>query len=69
MLEAGRRWFKGGLLKLDWWRPDSGCVDNKENVREAWIRVVGLPLHLWRLEVLKKIGVVGAFWQLKRRQP
>ena len=69
VLEAGRRWFKGGLLKLDWWRPDSGCVDNKENVREAWIRVVGLPLHLWRLEVLKKIGVVGAFWQLKRRQP
>ena len=56
VLEVGRGWFRGDLLKLDWWRPDSGYVDNKENVREAWIRVVGLPLHLWRHEVLKKIG-------------
>ena len=36
--------------------PDFGCVSSKEKVREAWIRVVGLPLHLWRQEVLKKIG-------------
>ena len=36
-------------------------MDNKENVREAWIRVVGLPLHLWRHEVLKKIGDCGGF--------
>ena len=56
VLEAGRKWFKGGLLKLDWWRPNFSCVDNKENVRGAWIKVVGLHLHLWRLEVLKKIG-------------
>ena len=46
VLEAGRRWFKGGSLKLDWWCPDFGCVNNKESIREAWIRVVGLPLHL-----------------------
>ena len=25
-------------------------------MQEAWIRVVGLPLHLWTLEILKKIG-------------
>ena len=24
--------------------------------KEAWVRVLGLPLHLWSWEVLKKIG-------------
>ena len=38
VLEAGRRWFRGGSLQLDWWRLDSDCVNNKENVGEAWIR-------------------------------
>ena len=46
VLEKGRRWLRGGSLKLDWWSPDSGCVSCKEEVREAWISVVGLPLHL-----------------------
>ena len=55
VFEARRRWFRGGLLKLDWWRFDFSYVNNKENVREAWIRVVWLPLHLWRHEVLKNI--------------
>ena len=27
-----------------------------ETVEKAWIRVVGLPLHLWRHNVLKMIG-------------
>ena len=31
-------------------------MSSKEKVREAWIRVMGLPLHLWRQEVLKKIS-------------
>ena len=46
VLEKGRRWLRGGFLNLDWWSPDSGCVSCKEEVREAWIRVVGRPLHL-----------------------
>ena len=25
-------------------------------MKEAWIRVVGMLLHLWRKEILKKIG-------------
>ena len=32
-------------------------MSSKEKVRESWIRVMGLPLHLWRQEVLKKISV------------
>ena len=47
VFELGRRWFRGGSLNLEWWTPNFGCAKSKEEVKEAWIRVVGLPLHLW----------------------
>ena len=56
VLESGRRSFKGGLLQLDWWSPETGCIRSRGFVQEAWIRVVGLPLHLWTPEILRKIG-------------
>ena len=56
VLESGRRSFKGGVLQLDWWSPESGCLRRKGSVQEAWIRVVGLPLHLWTTEILRKLG-------------
>ena len=56
VFESGRRWFRGGSLNLEWWTLDSGYAKSKEEVKEAWIRVVGLPLHLWSYEVLKMIG-------------
>ena len=56
VLESGRRSFKGGVLQLDWWSPESGCIRRKGFVQEVWIRVVGLPLHLWTTEILRKLG-------------
>ena len=56
VLESGRRSFKGGVLQLDWWSQESGCIRHKGFVQEAWIRVVGLPLHLWTTEILRKLG-------------
>ena len=56
VLESGRRCFVGGRLQLDWWSPETGCIRSRGLVQEAWIRVVGLPLHLWTPEILKKIG-------------
>ena len=56
VLESGRRSFKGGVLQLDWWSPESGCLRSKGSMQEAWIRVVGLPLHLWTTEILRKLG-------------
>ena len=36
-------------------------------MQEAWIRVVGLPLHLWTPEILKKIGdACGGFLALDK---
>ena len=56
VLESGRRSFKGGALQLEWWSPESGCIRRKDLEQEAWIRVVGLPLHLWTPEILRKLG-------------
>ena len=56
VLESGRRSFKGGALQLEWWSPESGCLRRKDLGREVWIRVVGLPLHLWTPEILRKLG-------------
>ena len=36
--------------------PEVGCFCNKVSAKEAWVRVVGLPLHLWSREVFKLIG-------------
>ena len=67
VLESGRRSFKGGVLQLDWWSPESGCIRCKDLVQEAWIRVVGLPLHLWTPEILRKLGdACGGFVALDK---
>ncbi|RVW72725.1 Glycerol-3-phosphate acyltransferase, chloroplastic [Vitis vinifera] len=50
-LEVGEREVQGrGLLLFDFELP----FENS-NADEAWVRVVGLPLHLWSLEVFKRI--------------
>ena len=55
-MERGCDLFRGGILNLERWRPESGCVKNKNLRKEAWVRVLGLPLHLWTRETLKQIG-------------
>ena len=56
VMERGCNLFRGGVLNLERWRPESGCVKNKNLRKEAWVRVIGLPLHLWTSETLKQIG-------------
>ena len=56
VLDSGSKSFKGGTLQLEWWSPESGCLRRKDLGQEVWIRVVGLPLHLWTPEILRKIG-------------
>ena len=35
VLESGRRSFKGGVLQLERWSPESGCIRRRELVQEA----------------------------------
>ena len=55
-LEGGRRTFRGGRLNLERWNPDSGCVERKNQLNKVWVRILGLPLHLWTCDVLRMIG-------------
>ena len=56
VMENGSRICRGGVLQLEWWSQSSGCKGIRDKEKEAWIRVVGLPLHLWTGEILKKVG-------------
>ena len=41
---------------LEKWNLQVGCFWKESHANEAWVRVVGLPLHLWSREVFKKFG-------------
>ena len=56
VMKNGCRNCRGGELQLEWWTPYSGCNRARDQENEVWIRVVGLPLHLWSGEILKKVG-------------
>ena len=56
VMENDSRICKCGVLQLEWWTPYSGCNGLRDQESEVWIRVVGLPLHLWTGEILKKVG-------------
>ena len=57
----------GKAMHLEWWSPSTGCKGRIEEDQEVWIRVVGLPLHLWTIEILKKVGnACGGFIALDK---
>ena len=56
ILARGKRSTKENFLILDRWNPEVGCLCKDSFANEAWVRVVGLLLHLWSREVFKRIG-------------
>ena len=55
-MENKSRIFRSEVLHLEWWAPSTGCTGRKGQDLEAWIRVLGLPLHPWIGEILEKVG-------------
>lgn len=53
--EEGRGNYRGHFLHLEW-SLEAGCTTRKGSENEAWIRVVGFPLHLWTKVILKEMG-------------
>ena len=50
------KWFNGKSLLLKWWNPSMGCLMEARDVREVWVRVLGLLLHLWGKGLFKRLG-------------
>ena len=56
VLVRDKRMVKDKVLFLEKWYSEVGCFCNGANANEAWVRVVGLHLHIWSREVFKLIG-------------
>ena len=56
ILRAGTCRFGGFPISLREWGKDVGCMVGRERCRTAWVRLLGLPLHLWSRPILKRIG-------------
>ncbi|RVX19762.1 hypothetical protein CK203_005385 [Vitis vinifera] len=56
VLARGKRKVLGSVLLMERWHPEVGCFSNGAFASEVWVRVVGIPLHLWNREVFKLIG-------------
>ncbi|KAI8555492.1 hypothetical protein RHMOL_Rhmol05G0177000 [Rhododendron molle] len=51
------RWSLGGRkLGLEWWLPVGCCVKQGSDISEVWVRILGLPLHLWDCAIFREIG-------------
>ena len=56
VLLRGSRRFKNKEFILQRWGPEVGCTWKESHAKEVWVRIVGLPIHLWSREVFKRIG-------------
>ena len=56
VLTSGKRSFGGIQLRLERWSPRTGCLVEGEKRSEAWVKIVGLPISLWDLIILRRVG-------------
>ena len=56
VLMFGKRRFGTNLVHLSSWGEEVGCSNLGSSEMKAWVRVVGLSVHLWSRAVMKKIG-------------
>ena len=56
VLMFGKRRFGTNLVHLRTWGEDMGCSSQGNYEEKAWVRVVGLPVHLWSRKIMEKIG-------------
>nr|CAN79200.1 hypothetical protein VITISV_034334 [Vitis vinifera] len=56
VLLRGSRSLQMREFFLQKWGPEVGCCRNGSHPKDVWVKVVGLPLHLWSREVFKSIG-------------
>lgn len=47
------------------WTEYEGCVDPHLPDNMVMINMVGLPVHLWRIDLFRKVGISGGFVNVK----
>ncbi|OIT37244.1 hypothetical protein A4A49_14511 [Nicotiana attenuata] len=62
ILHGGKRWFDGNFMKLERWIGQEGCVDPRFFGDTVMVNLVGLPIHLWCVNLFRKVGdLLGGF--------
>ena len=57
VFQSGARRFRGRNFYLEEWKPSVGCFErDRGDSRLVWIRILGLPLHLWGRSLFRKFG-------------
>ena len=56
ILREGTERLGGFPISLREWGKDVGCLVRRERGKTAWVRLLGLSLHLWSRPILKRIG-------------
>ena len=56
ILKEGTGRLGGFPISLREWGKDVGCLVGRERCKTVWVRLLGLPLHLWSRPILKRIG-------------
>ncbi|KAG5576280.1 hypothetical protein H5410_056414 [Solanum commersonii] len=49
-------------FNLEWWSTVVGCMPISVEVNKTWIKIIGIPLHLWSQEVFQEIGQLCGGW-------
>jgi len=60
-LQGQWKW-KNLVFNLEWWSPTVGCEPIFMEVKKTWIRIIGVPLHLWSHQVFVEIGQLCGGW-------
>ena len=56
VLASGARLVGEIQMGLEVWSPKFGCASEGEDRKEAWVRILGLPISLWVPSILKRMG-------------
>ena len=56
ILREGTGSFGGLPISFREWVKEVGCKDGRERCKSVWVRLLGLPMHLWSRPILKRIG-------------
>ena len=56
VLQKGERKFLSFNIDLRWWGLSEGCISSSTSMKELWVRLVGLPAHLWETQTLERLG-------------
>ena len=56
ILRDGSRRIGGFSFFLKKWAREDGCITERDIKEVAWVRLIGLPVHLWSCPILRRIG-------------